>query len=56
MIMKLLIISQGFGSSETHTGRNIPKSFIGDTLNKSATERLYGSIAATAIAVRNGRI
>lgn len=30
------------------------KSFIGDTLNKPATERLYGSIAATAIAVRNG--
>ncbi|MCX9083851.1 MAG: dihydropteroate synthase [Candidatus Methanoperedens sp.] len=30
------------------------KSFIGDTINKSATERLYGSLAATAIAVRNG--
>ena len=30
------------------------KSFIGDTLNKPVTERLYGSIAATAIAVRNG--
>ena len=30
------------------------KSFIGDTLNKPATERLYGSLAATAIAVRNG--
>ncbi|PWB52895.1 MAG: dihydropteroate synthase [Candidatus Methanoperedenaceae archaeon] len=30
------------------------KSFIGDTLNKPAAERLYGSIAATAIAVRNG--
>lgn len=30
------------------------KSFIGETLNKSATERLYGSLAATAIAVRNG--
>jgi dihydropteroate synthase len=30
------------------------KSFIGDTLNKPATDRLYGSIAATAIAVRNG--
>jgi dihydropteroate synthase len=30
------------------------KSFIGDTLQKSAGERLYGSLAATAIAVRNG--
>ncbi len=30
------------------------KSFIGDILNKPATERLYGSLAATAIAVRNG--
>ncbi|CAG0978508.1 partial dihydropteroate synthase, partial [Methanosarcinales archaeon] len=30
------------------------KSFIGDVLNKPATERLYGSLAATAIAVRNG--
>ncbi|MFZ2410760.1 MAG: dihydropteroate synthase, partial [Candidatus Methanoperedens sp.] len=30
------------------------KSFIGETLNKSADERLYGSLAATAIAVRNG--
>lgn len=30
------------------------KSFIGDTLNKPAHERLYGSLAATAIAVRNG--
>ena len=30
------------------------KSFIGDTLNKPANDRLYGSIAATAIAVRNG--
>ncbi|MCE8424467.1 MAG: dihydropteroate synthase [Candidatus Methanoperedens sp.] len=30
------------------------KSFIGETLNKSAADRLYGSIAATAIAVRNG--
>lgn len=30
------------------------KSFIGETLNKPATERLYGSLAATAIAVRNG--
>lgn len=30
------------------------KSFIGDTLNKPATGRLYGSLAATAIAVRNG--
>ncbi|MCX9082621.1 MAG: dihydropteroate synthase [Candidatus Methanoperedens sp.] len=30
------------------------KSFIGNTLNKPPTERLYGSIAATAIAVRNG--
>ncbi len=30
------------------------KSFIGDTLNKPVTDRLYGSIAATAIAVRNG--
>lgn len=30
------------------------KSFIGDTLNIPASERLYGSIAATAIAVRNG--
>ncbi len=30
------------------------KSFIGDTLHKPAKERLYGSLAATAIAVRNG--
>jgi dihydropteroate synthase len=30
------------------------KSFIGETLNKPAVERLYGSLAATAIAVRNG--
>lgn len=30
------------------------KSFIGETLNKPATERLYGSLAATAIAVHNG--
>ncbi len=30
------------------------KSFIGDTLNKPPGERLYGSLAATAIAVRNG--
>lgn len=30
------------------------KSFIGETLNKPADERLYGSLAATAIAVRNG--
>ncbi|MCZ7402210.1 MAG: dihydropteroate synthase [Candidatus Methanoperedens sp.] len=30
------------------------KSFIGETLNKPATDRLYGSLAATAIAVRNG--
>ncbi len=30
------------------------KSFIGETLNKPASERLYGSLAATAIAVRNG--
>jgi dihydropteroate synthase len=30
------------------------KSFIGETLNKPATERLYGSLAAIAIAVRNG--
>jgi len=30
------------------------KSFIGDVLNKPASERLYGSLAATAIAVRNG--
>ena len=30
------------------------KSFIGDTLNKPPEERLYGSLAATAIAVRNG--
>ncbi|MFZ3167052.1 MAG: dihydropteroate synthase [Candidatus Methanoperedens sp.] len=30
------------------------KSFIGDILDKPATERLYGSLAATAIAVRNG--
>ncbi|VVB87896.1 Pterin binding enzyme [uncultured archaeon] len=30
------------------------KSFIGETLNKPAAERLYGSLAATAIAVRNG--
>ncbi len=30
------------------------KSFIGETLNKHAGERLYGSLAATAIAVRNG--
>ena len=30
------------------------KSFIGDVLDKPAGERLYGSLAATAIAVRNG--
>lgn len=30
------------------------KSFIGDTLNKPPEERLYGSLAATAIAVVNG--
>ena len=30
------------------------KSFVGETLNKPADERLYGSLAATAIAVRNG--
>ncbi|NJD76758.1 MAG: dihydropteroate synthase [Candidatus Methanoperedens sp.] len=30
------------------------KSFIGETLKKPAEERLYGSLAATAIAVRNG--
>jgi len=30
------------------------KSFIGDTLDKPANDRLYGSLAATAIAVRNG--
>jgi dihydropteroate synthase len=30
------------------------KSFIGDILNKPANDRLYGSLAATAIAVRNG--
>ena len=30
------------------------KSFIGETLDKPAGERLYGSIAATAVAVRNG--
>ncbi len=30
------------------------KSFIGETLNKPASERLYGSLAATAVAVRNG--
>ncbi|HEY9205563.1 MAG TPA: dihydropteroate synthase [Candidatus Methanoperedens sp.] len=30
------------------------KSFIGETLKKPADERLYGSLAATAIAVRNG--
>jgi dihydropteroate synthase len=30
------------------------KSFIGETLNKPAAERLFGSLAATAIAVRNG--
>ncbi len=30
------------------------KSFIGETLHKPAGERLYGSLAATAIAVRNG--
>ncbi|MBU4490918.1 MAG: dihydropteroate synthase, partial [Euryarchaeota archaeon] len=30
------------------------KSFIGETLNCPAGERLYGSLAATAIAVRNG--
>lgn len=30
------------------------KSFIGETIKKPATERLYGSLAATAIAVRNG--
>jgi len=30
------------------------KSFIGETLGKPAGERLYGSLAATAIAVRNG--
>ncbi len=30
------------------------KSFIGETLNKPANERLYGSLAAAAIAVQNG--
>ncbi len=30
------------------------KSFIGDILNKPASERLYGSLAAAAVAVRNG--
>jgi dihydropteroate synthase len=30
------------------------KSFIGETLNKPANERLYGSLAAAAVAVRNG--
>lgn len=30
------------------------KSFIGETLQKPPSERLYGSLAATAIAVRNG--
>ncbi len=30
------------------------KSFIGETLGKPAEERLYGSLAATAIAVHNG--
>jgi dihydropteroate synthase len=30
------------------------KSFIGEALDKPAGERLYGSLAATAIAVRNG--
>ncbi|MCZ7393441.1 MAG: dihydropteroate synthase [Candidatus Methanoperedens sp.] len=30
------------------------KSFIGEKLHKPANERLYGSLAATAIAVRNG--
>ncbi len=30
------------------------KSFIGETLGKQASERLYGSLAATAIAVHNG--
>ena len=30
------------------------KSFVGETLDKPADERLYGSLAATAIAVRNG--
>ncbi|MDY9926180.1 dihydropteroate synthase [Methanosarcina sp.] len=30
------------------------KSFIGDVLGKSATERLYGSLAAAAIAVHKG--
>ncbi len=30
------------------------KSFIGETLKKPVEERLYGSLAATAIAVRNG--
>ncbi len=30
------------------------KSFIGETLGKQAGERLYGSLAAAAIAVRNG--
>jgi dihydropteroate synthase len=30
------------------------KSFIGETLNKPPDERLYGSLAATAVAVRNG--
>lgn len=30
------------------------KSFVGDTLGKPAGERLFGSLAATAIAVRNG--
>jgi dihydropteroate synthase len=30
------------------------KSFIGETLSRPAAERLYGSLAATTIAVRNG--
>jgi dihydropteroate synthase len=30
------------------------KSFIGETLNKPANDRLYGSLAAMAIAVKNG--
>ncbi|HEY9246085.1 MAG TPA: dihydropteroate synthase, partial [Candidatus Methanoperedens sp.] len=30
------------------------KSFIGETLNKPANDRLYGSLAAAAIAVHNG--
>lgn len=30
------------------------KSFIGETLNKPAGERLFGSLAAAALAVRNG--